>query len=270
MPIEARRDDEGVVRGRQRGRVLWKQIADALAAELVAGRYPAGSKLPTEPELMARFRVGRHTLRQAMAALEEQGLVRIEQGRGTFVHDGVVHYRISERTRFAQNLISQGREPAYKVVGIEEAPPRLDISEALGLKHNELVARIDVDSFANDVVIGLSDVYFPALRFPGVGEVYRELRSTTATYLHFGVHDYVRRATRISSRLPTPDEARRLHQPKSRPVLVTRKVDADLEGRSLSYSETRWASDRVEFVIDPSSTFDAASGAAFAINDVRL
>lgn len=114
-----------------------------------------------------------------------------------------------------------------------------------------------------DVAIGLSDVYFPARRFPGVGEVYRELGSTTATYRYFGVHDYVRHATRISSRLPTPEDARRLHQPKSRPILVTRKIDADLSGKPLSFSETRWASDRVEFVIDASAEFDVAEGRAF-------
>lgn len=269
MPIEARPSNEAATKGRQRGRVIWKQIADLIAAELIAGHYPPGSKLPTEPELVQRFRVGRHTLRQAMAALEEQGLVRIEQGRGTFVHDGVVHYRISERTRFAQNLISQGREPAYKVVWIEAGRPPRDVREALTLERHELVARVDVDSFANDVAIGISDVYFPALRFPGVGEVYRELGSTTATYRHFGVHDYVRRATRISSRLPTPDEARRLHQPKSRPVLVTRKIDADLSGRPLSFSETRWASDRVEFVIDASTNLDVPAGEAFTVDGAR-
>lgn len=236
--------------GRRPGPVVWKQIEEVLERELVAGRYPPGSKLPTEPELMARFGVGRHTMRQTMSGLEAKGLVRIEQGRGTFVHDEVVHYRISDRTRYAQNLLNQNREPAYRILGAEAMSPPDEVRKALGLGEAEPVVRIDVDSFADQVIIAISYVYFSSTRFPGVGLVYSDLKSTTETYRHFGVQDYVRRTTRISSRPPTEDEARRLLQPASRPLLVTRKIDVDLERTPLSYSETCWCSDRVELIVE--------------------
>ncbi|MGK3945910.1 GntR family transcriptional regulator, partial [Streptomyces caeruleatus] len=62
------------------GLSAWRQIADALEAEIVAGSLAPGSQLPTEAELAARFGVNRHTVRRALGALGEQGLVRASQG----------------------------------------------------------------------------------------------------------------------------------------------------------------------------------------------
>ncbi|WFU51749.1 phosphonate metabolism transcriptional regulator PhnF [Sinorhizobium terangae] len=250
MSNEMKPNDGQKTRGRRRGLVVWKQIEAVLAEELIAGKYPAGSKLPTEPELMARFNVGRHTLRQTMSELEAKGLVRIEQGRGTFVHEQVIHYRISERTRFTQNLKDQQLEANYRITGSETIAAPEEVRAALSLSNDELVTRIFVDSYAGRVIIALSEVYFSATRFPDVARVYAELKSTTDTYRSFGINDYMRRTTRISSRPPTEDEARRLFQPTSRPVLITRKVDVDLELHPISYSETRWSSDRVELVVE--------------------
>jgi GntR family transcriptional regulator, sialic acid-inducible nan operon repressor len=61
-------------------RKLSKEIADRLLAVMVSGEYPAGSKLPSERELMLRFGVGRPAIREAMQALAQMGLVRISHG----------------------------------------------------------------------------------------------------------------------------------------------------------------------------------------------
>ena len=71
---------------RPSGVVLWQQLADQLADEIVKHDLPGGARLPPEPELAAQFNVNRHTVRRAVAALAEIGLVRVEQGRGTFVN----------------------------------------------------------------------------------------------------------------------------------------------------------------------------------------
>ena len=44
-----------------------------------------------------------------MAALASRGLVRIEQGRGTFVHDNAIDYVVGRRTRVEANLVGANR-----------------------------------------------------------------------------------------------------------------------------------------------------------------
>jgi GntR family transcriptional regulator len=64
---------------------LYLQLTQALRDEIVTGRYPVGSQLPTEDELRERFAVSRFTVREAIRRLREEGLVTSRQGAGTTV-----------------------------------------------------------------------------------------------------------------------------------------------------------------------------------------
>ena len=64
---------------------LYQQIARRIAASIEDGRYAPGDRLPSERELADDFRVSRPTIRDAMIALEFQGLVEARQGSGVYV-----------------------------------------------------------------------------------------------------------------------------------------------------------------------------------------
>ncbi len=59
--------------------------ADQLERRIAAGEWPVGSRLPTEPELMAQLGIGRSTVREAVRTLARVGLVQVRQGDGTYV-----------------------------------------------------------------------------------------------------------------------------------------------------------------------------------------
>lgn len=64
---------------------LIDQAAALFRAEVISGRWPVGSRIPPEVELVPMFGVGRNTVREALQSLVQAGLLRREQGRGTFV-----------------------------------------------------------------------------------------------------------------------------------------------------------------------------------------
>jgi DNA-binding FadR family transcriptional regulator len=64
---------------------LAEEVAARLQQQIVAEQYAIGEKLPTEPELMAQFGVGRSSVREAIRILANNGLVKVQQGLGTFV-----------------------------------------------------------------------------------------------------------------------------------------------------------------------------------------
>jgi GntR family transcriptional repressor for pyruvate dehydrogenase complex len=66
-------------------RTLAEQMADALTEGILAGRWPAGEALPTEPELATQFGVSRAVVRDATRMLVARGLVDAQHGRGVFV-----------------------------------------------------------------------------------------------------------------------------------------------------------------------------------------
>ena len=63
---------------RRPGTLIWREIEEALSSDIAAGIYPAGGRLPVEADLADRFGVNRHTVRQALAALQERGAISIE------------------------------------------------------------------------------------------------------------------------------------------------------------------------------------------------
>jgi DNA-binding FadR family transcriptional regulator len=64
---------------------LYERIADALAAQIAEGRFALGERLPSERELSVAMGVSRPTLREAVVALELEGLVEVRTGSGVYV-----------------------------------------------------------------------------------------------------------------------------------------------------------------------------------------
>jgi GntR family transcriptional regulator, galactonate operon transcriptional repressor len=71
--------------GSRRPGRLASVVVDELAHWIIGGRLAAGSVLPTEPALCEQFGFSRTSIREGLKLLEERGLVRVEQGRGTTV-----------------------------------------------------------------------------------------------------------------------------------------------------------------------------------------
>ncbi len=67
----------------------YERLEGFLLAELTAGRLGPGDALPPESNLAGRFQIARHTVRKALSGLEQRGLIRRQQGKGTFVSDDV-------------------------------------------------------------------------------------------------------------------------------------------------------------------------------------
>lgn len=66
-------------------RPLWQQVSDDLREQITAGRFPAGTRLPSELELAGQYGVSRITIRHAIKALADEAVLQVVHGRGTFV-----------------------------------------------------------------------------------------------------------------------------------------------------------------------------------------
>ncbi|WP_019969378.1 FadR/GntR family transcriptional regulator [Mycobacterium sp. 141] len=64
---------------------LVDQVIEQLRTSVSSGEWPVDSKIPTEPELVEAFGVGRNTVREAIRALAHSGILEVRQGDGTYV-----------------------------------------------------------------------------------------------------------------------------------------------------------------------------------------
>lgn len=65
--------------------LLYTKIADAISNYIKKNNLVSGDKLPSERELAARFQTSRHSLREALRVLENQGIISSQMGSGTYV-----------------------------------------------------------------------------------------------------------------------------------------------------------------------------------------
>lgn len=107
---------------RTSGVALWRQIADDIRVAIGAGEFREAGKLPGEMALAERFGVNRHTVRAAIAALQNEGIVKAKPGRGTEILSDVrLKMPISRRTRFSSGLGGQARRPESVYIASGEA-----------------------------------------------------------------------------------------------------------------------------------------------------
>jgi GntR family phosphonate transport system transcriptional regulator len=232
------------------GVALWRQIADEVRLEIAMGRFPAGTPLPGETALAERFQVNRHTVRAALKALERDGLVRAEQGRGTFVMASArLTYRISKRTRFSAGLAGQATDIHGELIASAVEPATSAVAAALWLPPDAPVTRMETVSFADGKPISRATSWFSAARFPSIDAAYRELGSITLALRRYDIADYVRATTRLSARHADTDEIKRLKLAPGAIVMVSEGVDALPEGQPIQLGLSRFAADRVELVV---------------------
>lgn len=232
------------------GVALWRRIADAIGLDIVGGKLSAGDRLPTEAVLAERFSANRHTVRRALAALAEQGIVQSEQGRGTFVRKARrLSYPIGRRTRFREGLKGQAASLTSASISdrIENASAR--VADALGLKPGAKVVRTEGMSIADGLPISRSTTWLDYRRFPDFAARIREMQSTTAVFLSYGIADYARASTRISARHADVEETQVLRLSPGAIVLVSEAVDIDGSGTPLSYALSRFPAERMELVV---------------------
>jgi GntR family transcriptional regulator, phosphonate transport system regulatory protein len=228
---------------------IWAAIAASLSEEIVAGHYHPGDRLPTEAALAARFGVNRHTVRHALAALAERGLVHSRQGAGAFVAQKPTDYPLGRRVRFHQNVLAAGQTPSRQISRSETRACDAEEARGLRLKVGEPLLVVEGVSLADGQPIAAFRSIFPAARFPGLLEEVRKTGSITQALATLGLTDYTRAETRLTAQLADPVLALALGVRAGAPVMRTVAVNVDPKGVPVELGTTWFAGERVTLTV---------------------
>ncbi len=230
---------------------IWATIAGTLKAELSGGHYRPGDKLPTEAELALRFGVNRHTVRHALAALSEAGLVHSRRGAGVFVTARPTDYRLGQRVRFHQNVLAAGQVPSRRITRCETRPGDAGEARALRLRPGDPVLVVEGISLADGQPLAAFRSLFGATRFPDLAEAIRAEGSITRALSACGLADYVRAETRLTAQLADPVLALALQVRAGSAVLRSEAVNVDRDGQPVELGTTWFAGERVTLTVAP-------------------
>src|SRR5512145_1509880 len=125
---------------------LYYQLENILREKIMSGVFAAGSRLPTEVELIRLYGVGRITVRQALAALAKDGLIERRRRRGTFVTERKTRRRAFEErldlTGSLDEIIAAEAGATFKVIEMNRVEADPQEAELFGLGAGEPLYRV--------------------------------------------------------------------------------------------------------------------------------
>ena len=116
---------------------LYRQISDSLLSGIREGKFPVGSFLPGELELIDRFDASRHTIREALRVLEDMGLVKRQRGRGTIVLSTEASPAFVQMVRSPSELFSYPDSSQFRLLADDRIKADKTLASELGCQLGE-------------------------------------------------------------------------------------------------------------------------------------
>lgn len=208
---------------RENTATLYLYVKEYIMKLLISGKYPPNSKLPTEFDLMRELNVGRATVREALARLENEGFIYKKQGIGTFVAENE-EFSIHPFASFSHtahslgfnDTISQVKEDKFKVSDSNhDFLSNWDIGTTG--KYAERIRLIDGAPVALDTVYLLEVAY----NFLGKDYAFKE---SIGDKLGYGIQSKINHiSTDVYKRKPTKDEAEKLSMSLEEDIVEIRR-----------------------------------------------
>ncbi len=140
----------------------YQRLRERLRGEVAAGRYRNGARLPTESELVDRYRLSRQTVRRAFQDLVADGVVYRVPGRGTYAREADRYLR---QLGSIEDLMNLSEDTSMQVLaGLSR---RVDVDAASRLRlENDVVYTVAFRRLHDGVAFGYTTVHLP----PAVAE----------------------------------------------------------------------------------------------------
>ncbi len=230
----------------------WVAAKSALLERISSGEWPAGERLPAEPELALALGVSRATLREALRALAEEGYIQRKPGAGTRVASrGILPASLDNNVGVADIIRAMGMLPGTSSLEYHIAAAPDDVAVDLALGDRRRVAVIERVRTADGNPVVFSTHYYPPdanwddgkllAGFDGES-LYTLLEDRAGIQIRYSTATIrpARADSALAARLATSEGALLMH---------FRQIDFDVRGRAVILSSEYYRSDAFEFTI---------------------
>src|SRR5512135_1145979 len=236
---------------RPKRRTLTDATVTALADAIRGDRFPPGSQLPSELELMQMLGVSRTTLREALRTLEEQGSIIRRRGLGTFVSQRSIVKDLSINFGITEMIRQAGFTPKTIQCDVHREAASAKVAGHLEIAEGAPVFIVRRLRLANATPIVWSDERLPAAILDDRPPDENELKNESLyDYLekHHGIRIY--QGTAVLRPIPAPKEvAEKLQVPRNSTILLISQTDSDEARRPIIFSEEYHLADKITFLI---------------------
>jgi GntR family transcriptional regulator len=229
---------------------LYHQLKTLLLERIRTGEMKPNDRLPAEDELAATHGVSKATVRQALNDLAVAGVLRREQGRGTFVAEPKLAQGPREMTSFTDEMRSRGLHPTSKVLTQDVIEAEADIAEKLRVTEGAPVMRLKRLRLADSEPMGIQTAYLSLGLAPRlVEEEFTDASLYEALERKYGIWPARAQETYVAVLVDRAD-AKLLKVAASSPALSAERVSYLSSGQPLEVTYSIMRGDRYQIVLD--------------------
>lgn len=213
--------------------------------------YAVGARLPSEHQLCRDFRVSRMTIQQAMTLLEKDGVIRREQGRGTFYLGEAANRTELQLSGLLESAMNYRGNALARVLRKETIQATDRVADRLRVAPGSPVVAVEGVADVDREPIMFIVAYLP----PDLGTqiLAEEVDLTTRTIISFLSERYGVRVgsavQAIGAALADPAFAGHLGVEVGSPVLEVERTFFGADGRPVNFSIAFYRADRYRFQV---------------------
>ena len=224
IQTNGRRNPPPSLLNRRSGMPLYRQIEQHLLEQIQSGELKPGKPLPSIQRIAARMGVSQMTVRQAVRALCEVGVIYSRQGKGTFISGIKLERDFRQVLSFSEETIGRGAAPSSKTLSFRIQPPSDEVKQALRLREKELVFCLRRVRYGDAVPMGIECSCLPVQLCPGLIETFNPANSLYEELSeHYGIQFMVTDEV-IEVGKASAEEARLLKIATNSPVFLFTRV----------------------------------------------
>jgi GntR family transcriptional regulator len=227
------------------------QLSEFLRQEIESGRWNVGEQIPVEEDLCAHFSLSRTTVRKALDALVNLGLLHRAQGRGTFVAEPkLVEGLVNRPIGFFDDMKERGIKVVTQVLESQRIEPPAVVARELQLVQGDTVIYLRRVRIILDLPVVVVSSYVPYDLCPSLLEadlthtgLYQYLREHGG-YKTYRAHSYVEAVGADEM------EAQLLWVEVGTPLLMIESTVYLADGRPIDYNKSRHRGDRMRLIME--------------------
>lgn len=224
-------------------------IRQALEEQISGGLLQSCEKLPSERELSELFATTRITVKEALQALEAEGLIYREERRGWFVAPPRLIYNPQYKSHFHKMVTSQKRSVKTDLISSRTIISTTDICKELELPSLSRLHEITRRRSLDGRVVLFERHYLKPDVFPGILDMDLTQSLTLIYETKYGIH-YGRSRFDIVPTGARGEVAQSLMLAEGSPILLITRINFDQNGRIIDCDHEYWRHDAIRITID--------------------
>jgi GntR family transcriptional regulator len=225
---------------------LYVRLQTLIADAIRQGQFGPGDTLPTERDIAIALGISRVTVRKAMGALVESGVLVQRRGSGTFVAQRPrrVEQPLSVLSSFSDDMRARGLRPSVRWLSRAVSLPTPEEAFALGIKGGERVTRLHRLRLADGEPMALETAVLPESALPDPDSVEQSLY---AVLERSGLRP-VRALQRLSATNLSARDASHMGVPVGTAALRIERVAYLADDRVIEFTRSYYRGDAYDFL----------------------